>query len=162
MFIGFTPLFGFQFLLAGVLAWVLGGSIIASALGTFVANPLSVPVIWYSTYKLGCVMLTGNVLGACGSLPEGLASWGAAVFESLMDFSMETALVVFHGIWPVIKPMALGSLPIGALAAAISYIAIRQTVELRQRRRRERLRALRPGQATSSLRLPGDPSAQGA
>ena len=162
VFIGFTPLFGFQFLLAGVLAWVLGGSIIASALGTFVANPLSVPVIWYSTYKLGCVMLTGNVLGACGSLPEGLASWGAAVFESLMDFSMETALVVFHGIWPVIKPMALGSLPIGALAAAISYIAIRQTVELRQRRRRERLRALRPGQATSSLRLPGDPSAQGA
>jgi len=141
VFIGFTPFFGFQFLLAGMLAWVLGGSIIASALGTFVANPLSVPVIWYSTYKLGCVMLTGNILGSCGQLPQGLAGWGSTVFERLMDFSVEAVMLMVQGVWPVIKPMALGSLPIGALAAGISYVVVRQMVELRQRRRRERLGA---------------------
>jgi len=162
VFIGFTPLYGFQFLLACLLAWMLGGSIVAAALGTFVANPLSFPLIWYSTYKLGCVMLTGNVLGACGGLPGGLASWGSAVFEQLMDFSMEAALLIFQGVWPVIKPMALGSLPIGALAAGISYILIRKMVELRQRRRRERLGASTSRGLSSTLRLPPGSSAQGA
>jgi len=161
VFIGFTPLYGFQFVLAAVLAWVLGGSIVASAFGTFVANPISFPVIWYSTYKLGCVMLTGNVLGSCGSLPEGLAGWGSAVFERLMDFSMEAALLVFEGVWPVIKPMALGSLPIGALAAGVSYILVKQTVELRQRRRRERIGALSRTGLAGKLRLPPGSSTQG-
>lgn len=161
VFIGFTPLYGFQFVLAALLAWVLGGSIVASGLGTFVANPISFPVIWYSTYKLGCVMLTGNVLGSCGSLPEGLAGWGSAVFERLMDFSMEAALLILEGVWPVIKLMALGSLPIGALAAGVSYIAVRQMVELRQRRRRERLGALTSGTLGDTLRLPPGSSRQG-
>jgi hypothetical protein len=139
VFIGFTPLYGFQIVAAVLLAWILGGSIVAAGLGTFIANPISFPVIWYSTYKVGCVMLTGNMLGSCGSLPEGFAGWGSAVFERLMDFSMEAAMLLVQGVWPVIKPMALGSLPIGALAAGISYILVRQAVELRQRRRRERL-----------------------
>jgi uncharacterized protein len=139
VFIGFTPLYGFQIVAAVLLAWMLGGSIVAAGLGTFIANPISFPVIWYSTYKVGCVMLTGNVLGSCGSLPEGFTGWGGAVFERLMDFSMEAAMLLVQGVWPVIKPMALGSLPIGALAAGISYIMVRQAVELRQRRRRERL-----------------------
>ncbi|WP_170144315.1 DUF2062 domain-containing protein [Dichotomicrobium thermohalophilum] len=160
VFIGFTPLYGFQFVLAALLAWVLGGSIVAAALGTFVANPISFPVIWYSTYKLGCVMLTGNVLGSCGTLPEGLAGWGSAVFERLMDFSMEAALLVFEGIWPVIKPMALGSLPIGALAASVSYIAVRQMVELRQRRRRERIGARSGTSLADTLGLPSGSSTQ--
>ncbi len=142
VFIGFTPLYGFQFLSAALLAWMLGGSIIAAALGTFVANPLSFPLIWYSTYKIGCVMLTGNLLGACGALPEGFAGWASAVFSRLMDFSVETALLLAQGVWPVLKPMALGSLPLGALAAGMTYVMVRQMVQLRQRRRRERLGAL--------------------
>ncbi len=161
VFIGFTPLYGFQIVAAVLLAWILGGSIVAAAHGTFVANPISFPVIWYSTYKLGCVMLTGNVLGSCGSLPEGLAGWASAVFERLMDFSMEAALLVVEGVWPVIKPMALGSLPIGALAAGVSYILVRQMVEMRQRRRRERIGALARGGLAETLRLPPGSSTQG-
>jgi len=52
-------------------------------------------------------------------------------------------------VWPVIKPMALGSLPIGALAAGLSYILVRQMVELRQQKRRERISA-----PAGMLRLP--------
>jgi hypothetical protein len=63
---------------------------------------------------------------------------------------------VFQGVWPVIKPMALGSLPIGALAAGVSYILVRQMVELRQRRRRERIVGLSNG----ALQLPGGPRTQ--
>jgi len=161
VFIGFTPFFGFQFMLAGLLAWVLGGSVIASALGTFVANPISVPLIWYTTYKTGCVILTGNVLGSCGGVPEGLAGWAAAALERILDFSTDAALVVAEGVWPLIKPMALGSLPIGALAAGLSYIMVRQMVELRQQRRRERLGARPRAPVDGALRLPSGSGSPG-
>lgn len=160
VFIGFTPLYGMQFMLAGLLAWVLGGSILAALLGTFVANPLSFPLIWFSTYKIGCVMLTGNLLGTCGALPEGLAGWASAIFARLMDFSAETAIMLFQGVWPVVKPMALGSLPLGALAAVATYVVVRQMVKLRQRRRRERLAAI-AAKIIAPLALPHGPSAQG-
>lgn len=161
VFVGFTPLYGFQFLIACLLAWVLGGSIVAAALGTFVANPLSFPLIWYSTYKTGCVMLTGNLFGACGAMPEGLSGWVGAMFARLMEFSVETAIALFEGVWPVIKPMALGSLPVGALAAAATYVAVRQMVQLRQRQRRERLAAI-AAKVMSPLALPPASSAQSA
>lgn len=161
VFIGFTPLFGFQFALAGLLAWVLGGSVIAAVLGTFVANPLSFPLIWYSTYKLGCVMMTGNVFGACGAFPQGVGNWAVALFERLMDFSIETSLLLFQGVWPVIKPMAIGSLPIGALAAAASYFLVRHLVSLRQSRRRERFGALRSAIVPHMLAVPINRQAEG-
>jgi len=161
VFIGFTPLYGMQFLLAGLLAWVLGGSVLAAVLGTFVANPLSFPLIWFSTYKIGCIMLTGNLLGACGALPEGLAGWASAIFARLMDFSVETAIMLFQGVWPVVKPMVLGSLPLGTLAAVATYIIVRQMVELRQRRRRERLAAMAV-KVLAPLALPSGQSTQGA
>lgn len=161
VFIGFTPLYGMQFLLAGLLAWVLGGSVLAAVLGTFVANPLSFPLIWFSTYKIGCIMLTGNLLGACGALPEGLAGWASAIFARLMDFSVETAIMLFQGVWPVVKPMVLGSLPLGTLAAVATYIIVRQMVELRQRRRRERLAAM-AARVLAPLTPTSDRSTQGA
>ncbi len=161
VFIGFTPLYGMQFLLAGLLAWVLGGSILAAVLGTFVANPVSFPLIWFSTYKIGCIMLTGNLLGACGALPEGLAGWASAIFARLMDFSVETAIMLFQGVWPVVKPMVLGSLPLGTLAAVATYIIVRQMVELRQRRRRERLAAM-AANVFAPLAPPSGQSTQGA
>lgn len=161
VFIGFTPLYGMQFLLAGLLAWVLGGSVLASVLGTFVANPLSFPLIWFSTYKIGCIMLTVNLLGACGALPEGLAGSASAIFARLMDFSVETAIMLFQGVWPVVKPMVLGSLPLGALAAAATYVVVRQMVELRQRRRRERLAAM-AAKVLAPLALPSGQSTQGS
>jgi len=162
VFIGFTPFFGLQFALAGLLAWILGGSVIAAVLGTFVANPLSFPLIWYSTYKLGCVMMTGNIFGACGAFPQGVGPWASAIFERLMDFSIETSLLLFQGFWPVIKPMAIGSLPIGALAAVASYFAVRHLVGLRQRRRRERFAGLRRSIVPNMLALPMNRRAEGA
>jgi uncharacterized protein len=161
VFIGFTPLYGFQFLLAVALAWGVGGSMIAAVLGTFVANPLSFPLIWYSTYKAGCIMLTGNLFGACGSLPEGFADWASSIFARLMDFSVETAIMLFQGVWPVFKPMALGSLPLGALAAVATYFAVRQMVNLRQRQRRERLAEM-AAKVIAPLALQHGSSEQGA
>ncbi|MEO1399345.1 MAG: DUF2062 domain-containing protein, partial [Pseudomonadota bacterium] len=56
-FTSFTPFMGLHFLLAAVLAWVLRGNLIASALGTFFGNPLTFPFIWAGAYKAGHFVL---------------------------------------------------------------------------------------------------------
>ena len=136
VFIGFTPFLGFQFMLAALLAWILGGSIIAAALGTFVANPLSFPLIWISTHKIGCLILTGQISGACAAWAGGdFVGWSAALLDQLLSFSFDAVLLAFQSIWPVIMPMALGSLPLGVLAAAATYFAVRHALMVRRRRR---------------------------
>ncbi|MEL7229045.1 MAG: DUF2062 domain-containing protein, partial [Pseudomonadota bacterium] len=56
-FTSFTPFMGFHFFLAALLAWLIRGNLIASALGTFVGNPLTFPLIWAATYKVGHFVL---------------------------------------------------------------------------------------------------------
>ena len=53
VFVSFTPLFGFHFLLAAALAWVMRGNILAALLGTFVGNPLTTPLIAYTSVEFG-------------------------------------------------------------------------------------------------------------
>ena len=55
--ISFTPFIGFHLLLGGLLAYVLRGNILASAIGTIVGNPWTLPFIIYADYKLGVVLL---------------------------------------------------------------------------------------------------------
>lgn len=58
-FASFTPFIGFHFLLAAVLAFVLRGNLLASAAGTVVGNPLTFPLIWIATFKLGNALTGG-------------------------------------------------------------------------------------------------------
>ncbi len=53
VFISFTPLHGFHFLIAGAIAWLIRGNIIASMIGTFVGNPVTFPFIAYASTWLG-------------------------------------------------------------------------------------------------------------
>lgn len=53
VFVSFTPLFGFHFMLAAGLAWLMRGNIIAALLGTFIGNPLTTPVIAFSSVEIG-------------------------------------------------------------------------------------------------------------
>ena len=46
--------------MAVLIAWIIGGSIVAALLGTFVGNPLTYPLFWYSTYEVGNLMLRGE------------------------------------------------------------------------------------------------------
>jgi uncharacterized protein (DUF2062 family) len=52
-FVSFTPFIGVHFILAGLLAFALRASILASAIGTVVGNPVSFPFIWLAAYNLG-------------------------------------------------------------------------------------------------------------
>ncbi|MDO5646936.1 DUF2062 domain-containing protein [Paracoccus sp. (in: a-proteobacteria)] len=57
VYVSFTPLFGLHFLLGALMAWVIRGNIIASALGTFVGNPLTFPLIAVVSIGLGRYLL---------------------------------------------------------------------------------------------------------
>ena len=45
------------FILSGIIAYLLRGSIIASAIGTFIGNPLTFPFIWALVYSTGSLMV---------------------------------------------------------------------------------------------------------
>ncbi|MDM7457964.1 MAG: DUF2062 domain-containing protein, partial [Paracoccus sp. (in: a-proteobacteria)] len=53
VFVSFTPLFGFHFLSAAAVAWLIGGNVLAALLATFVGNPVTLPFIALASVGLG-------------------------------------------------------------------------------------------------------------
>ena len=51
--ISFTPFLGLHIIISAIIAFIMRGSIIASAIGTVVGNPLTFPFIWAFVYKTG-------------------------------------------------------------------------------------------------------------
>ena len=134
-FASFTPLMGFHFILSFLLAFLLRGSMIAAAFGTAVGNPLTFPAIWASTLSLGRWLLGVDGNGADGS-----------------QFGTVFAEQGFAALWqPWIKPMLVGGVPMGLLAATLIYIPTRMAVAAFQMRRAarkaERALALQASQA---------------
>ena len=87
----FTPLIGFHFILAAFIALVLRGSLLASAAGTMVGNPLTFPLIWMATFKVGNV-LTGRDGHAAGLNAEDLPAAAGDVSGRLWEMYEERGL----------------------------------------------------------------------
>jgi uncharacterized protein (DUF2062 family) len=119
VFAATTPFLGTHMILAALIAWIIGGSIVAAILGTFVGNPLTYPLFWVGTYEVGHLMLGGGSDKARVDLSSG-------IFETSLD-----------QLWPILKPMSLGAIPIGLGLAALSYVLVKPTVNAYQHRRRE-------------------------
>jgi len=113
-----TPLIGFHFLLAGVLAWALRGNIIASAIGTAVGNPWTFPFIWLFTYKIG-VLVLGRT--ADENAVKGLS------FENL-----------FNDPGAVVGPMMLGALPLALLSWCGTYFILKYMIAFYRARKKKR------------------------
>ena len=60
VFVSATPFIGFHMVLAALTAWIIGGSIVAAILGTFVGNPLTYAFFWIATFEVGSLMLGGS------------------------------------------------------------------------------------------------------
>ncbi|WP_228461316.1 DUF2062 domain-containing protein [Paracoccus liaowanqingii] len=63
VFVSFTPLFGFHFLSAAAVAWIIRGNVLAALLATFVGNPVTLPFIALVSVGLG-----RKILGLDGDL----------------------------------------------------------------------------------------------
>jgi uncharacterized protein len=120
-FIAVTPYIGTHMVMAALIAWAIGGSMVAAVLGTFLGNPLTYPFFWFASYKIGNIML-----GAHGTKKHIDLSHG--IFQSSFD-----------KLWPILKPMALGSIPLGLAIAAGFYFLVRPMVDAYQHRRRREL-----------------------
>ena len=63
-FVAVLPVIGIQMLMAVAIAWLLRGSAAAALAGTFVANPLTYPGLWFASYEMGCMILgAGSMFG---------------------------------------------------------------------------------------------------
>ena len=119
----FTPFIGLHLAIAAVLCIALGGNILASAFGTIIGNPLTFPLIWAITFKFGNLILGNTGVKEPKALEPTLSYAGISA------------------VWPTIKPMLVGAIPLGLSAAIVSYILLRLTVSAYQNKRRQVLMA---------------------
>lgn len=104
----FTPLIGLHFILAGLLALVLRGNIVASAFGTIIGNPWTFPVIWSTTFIVG-------------SQFAGQAN-GMNPFEAMQI--NEILSDPWGVLSPIIGPMMLGAIPLAILSWTVTYFLL--------------------------------------
>lgn len=119
-FISATPFLGLHIILAGLIAWVMGGNIIASAIGTWVGNPISFPFIWIASFRLGHAILGTDA--EMGLLSELSVS---------MLMSDPLGLLV-----PLILPMTIGGAFVGVVMGAVVYYPSRSMIHMFQTQRR--------------------------
>jgi hypothetical protein len=124
----FTPFLGFQMMLAALLALMFRGSVFASAVGTFAGNPLTYPLIWISTFTVGNVFLGSSANAEISKLSTGAQALG----RSLREASPDGVATAVEGLWPILKPMAIGSLPLGGLTALVVYFFVRHLLDARK------------------------------
>lgn len=125
IFASFTPFLGFHIILAFAIAYLVAGNLAAVVLGcTVCGNPLTYPFIWASTYELGRYFVQAPALG--GPPPESLG-------HALEHMNIAA-------IWePVLKPMLIGSLPLGIAFALAGYGLVFATARSFQQRRARQL-----------------------
>lgn len=130
-FASFTPLIGLHFILALVIALVVRGNILASAVGTVVGNPVTFPFIWLATYQVGSRIL--GVTPMAG--PGGSAEPGDTVAAATAAAWYEFGPIFQQTLWP----MLVGSIPLGLIGAAGCY-ALCYASLTRLRRQRQPIR----------------------
>jgi len=119
-FISFTPFMGLHILLGAGVAWLIGGSLWVSALGTIVGNPWTFPFIWAWSYKFGNFILGvenhiafSEVMGTIKSIDSFQTLW------KNLSFYWDTILL----------PMTVGGMPTGVLVGLAFYLTIKFNIE---------------------------------
>lgn len=135
-----TPFVGLHGVAAVVFAWLTRGSWVTALIGTAVGNPWTFPLIWFTAFHVGNALYpgappTGFSPAAIGG--EILLAASAAISLALWDFG--EAARHLRGI-RFIPLMALGSVPMAALAGVGGYVGVRALV-VRYRKLRAARRA---------------------
>ncbi len=127
VYASFTPFFGFHFVFAAALAWVLRANLYASAIGTFFGNPITFGFIMWI-----CLTLGGRIMGIDHSLADHLKSLGF----------LDQVILLLQNIPTLVVPYFVGGLVPGLVCAVASFMIIRPAVRAYQKRRRDKLMRL--------------------
>ncbi|MFV0243708.1 MAG: DUF2062 domain-containing protein [Qingshengfaniella sp.] len=142
VFVSFSPLFGFHFVYAALLAWIFRGNAIAAMLSTFAGNPLTFPFIAATSLAIG-----DRILGTQSALsvPHVFTAFTRATNQMTANlFNMVMGnpthwdrLAAFYE--DVFLPYLLGGILPGLVGAAVSYVLAYRGAEVYKRRRVRRL-----------------------
>jgi uncharacterized protein (DUF2062 family) len=114
IFVSITPIIPFQTIVAIALAYLVRGSKSAAVLGTWLSNPLTIPVVYFANYKLGCTLL---------GYQSSLDRIAFNSFSDLMALGLEVT-------WAMI----VGGVAIGAILGVVFYfITLRAVVTFRRK-----------------------------
>ncbi|PTE22158.1 DUF2062 domain-containing protein [Cereibacter changlensis JA139] len=173
VFISFTPLFGFHFLGAALIAWILRGNILAALLATFVGNPLTTPIIAVSSIELGHWILGTTAHFNLMTVFESFTSAGREITHNLLAiFTSEPTRWHKLGAFfqTIFLPYLVGGILPGILVSFVFYyltipvIRAYQLLRAKQagERKRRRLHAKHGGPAEMrTALLPQDDGAGG-
>lgn len=114
----FTPFFGFHFILAAALAFVIRANILASAIGTFVGNPATFPFI------AGLAMYLGYLITGVGLRHQ----------EQNFTFGW-----LWENLDAIFVPYIVGGFLPGLASAIAAYWLARPVIAAFQKRRRRKL-----------------------
>lgn len=126
IFSAFLPLVGVHMALAAALAWMFGGNMIAAVACTvLVGNPFTYPFILAATWETG-QMILGAKAKSMGTIH---------LHELVHKLSLSE-------LWaPILKPLLIGSIPLGLAGGLIGYFIMVQAVTIFRARRQARLNA---------------------
>ena len=130
VFVGLLPVVPFQILIAVPIAFVLRGSKIAAALGTWVSNPLN----WVPVYML--FYYVGKAI-----VPFEVPPFDPSQLEMKRLFAMG---------WQFFAVMMVGGLVVAIPSAIVSYFIALKGVRVYRARRKARLRRVSASPATES------------
>jgi len=128
-FAAFSPLFGLHYIIAAVLAYLMDGSLIASAAVTTLANPFTLPLFWAASYKVGSLIVHTSGHFSAHELIE-KHSWSMLM--------------------PFLEPLMIGSVILGAAFGVVVYFVLRKAITSFRDRRRERMEARTNGNEVQS------------
>ncbi|MDH3998059.1 MAG: DUF2062 domain-containing protein [Desulfuromonadales bacterium] len=109
IFIGMTPTFGAQMLIAIFFAYLLRENRLAAVLGVWVTNPVTAPFIYGAQYECGRILL------------------GMERFALPSEFTFDAYSNLG---WEIMHPMLLGSLIFGVVFSLISYFVTLRLVPM--------------------------------
>ncbi len=118
--VSFTPFIGLHFVAAALLALLLRGNVVASAIGTAVGNPWTFPFIWTWIYTLGQWLMGADA---------------ASDFPATLDLDY-----IFERPLDVLWPMTLGALPTAVVVWIAIFWLVRGAVAEYQHVRHNRIR----------------------
>lgn len=147
VFAAVTPFFGFHILIALAAALILRGNLLAAGISTALCNPFTYPLILAGTYKLGRAI-------------QNIGDSGAQIAQEITE--AEIIPEIAHGLtikaltnlWPVIKTMMIGAVPIGLFIALLAFIACYISVNAYRTARIRRLQARAANSQNAPVNVP--------
>ncbi|MFN3743551.1 MAG: DUF2062 domain-containing protein [Hyphomicrobiaceae bacterium] len=135
VFVAFLPVLGVQMLMAMAIAWAGRANVGAAVLGTWAGNPLTWPAMWVGSYLLGIMLLGEAGAMTVDEVQRTLVRLAEAPASRADPLTMLDTLSRF--LWPILKPLFVGSLVLGLISGAALYFIGRRAAEVFSIRRQQ-------------------------